>query len=137
MNKDPQKKDWREISNHEWKTLLPLAVYEILRIGKTEIPTTSTLLEEKREGVYCCAGCQTPLFKSDMKYTSGTGWPSFYNSLPSILEMQMDFSLGKSRIEYHCAICGGHQGHVFDDGPEPTGLRYCNNGIALIFKPTP
>ena len=101
----------------------------------TERAFTSSLLNEKRKGTYHCAGCELPLFSSDMKYDSGTGWPSFFDYLPNALGFKTDFKLVFPRKEYHCAKCGGHHGHVFKDGPEPTGLRYCNNGIALNFIP--
>ena len=106
-----------------------------LRQHGTERPGFSVLNNEKRKGTYHCAGCELPLFSSDMKYDSGTGWPSFFDYLPNALGFKTDFKLVFPRKEYHCAKCGGHHGHVFKDGPEPTGLRYCNNGIALNFIP--
>ena len=106
-----------------------------MREEGTERAGTSSLLGEKRKGKYVCAGCGFPLFASETKYESGTGWPSFYEPLPGALETKRDFKLIWPRIEYHCARCGGHQGHVFEDGPKPTGLRYCNNGVALRFEP--
>ena len=101
----------------------------------TESPGSSPLNYEKREGDYHCASCGTKLFESKTKYESGSGWPSFYQSLPNVFEEKTDTLLGYQRIEYHCKTCGGHHGHVFDDGPKPTGKRYCNNGICLVFKP--
>ena len=100
----------------------------------TEPPGTSPLNHEKREGDYFCVGCKTKLFESKKKYESGSGWPSFFQSLPDVFETKTDHLLGHARIEYHCKNCGGHHGHIFDDGPQPTGKRYCNNGICLIFK---
>ena len=101
----------------------------------TEAPDTSELNNEKREGAYHCAGCGAKLFDSSTKYESGSGWPSFYQSLPGAFEEKKDMHTGYPRIEYHCKKCGGHHGHVFDDGPKLTGKRYCNNGICLVFKP--
>jgi peptide-methionine (R)-S-oxide reductase len=101
----------------------------------TERPWTSPLNTEKRPGTFVCAACNLPLFRSDMKFDSGTGWPSFFEVIPGHVDTRRDFKLVLPRTEYHCARCGGHQGHVFRDGPEPTGLRYCNNGVALRFVP--
>ena len=109
--------------------------YYILRKEGTERPGTSVLNNEKRKGVYHCVGCEQPLFSSEMKFDSGTGWPSFFDYLPNALEFKTDFKLVIPRKEYHCSRCGGHHGHVFKDGPEPTGLRYCNNGLVLNFIP--
>lgn len=109
--------------------------YQVLRCEGTEAPHSSPLNDEKRVGTYVCAGCGTPLFKSTKKYNSGTGWPSFYDVIEGNVETKTDFKLLMPRTEYHCAKCGGHQGHVFNDGPNPTGLRYCNNGVALKFIP--
>ena len=101
----------------------------------TEPPGTSPLNYEKREGYYHCAGCGTKLFESKSKYESGSGWPSFFQSLPNVFDTKVDHLIGSARTEYHCKKCGGHHGHIFDDGPLPTGKRYCNNGICLVFKP--
>lgn len=117
----------------EWKKLLSPARYHILREAGTEHPFSSPLDHEWRHGTYVCAGCGLPLFPSKFKYDSGTGWPSFYDVLPGHVETRQDLSLGMVRTEYHCARCGGHHGHRFHDGPKPTGLRYCNNGLALRF----
>ena len=121
------------LSDSEWQSRLSEEEYYILRKEGTERPGSSVLNDEKRKGVYQCAGCDLPLFSSDMKFDSGTGWPSFFDYLPNALEFKTDFKLVIPRKEYHCARCNGHHGHVFKDGPEPTGLRYCNNGIALNF----
>lgn len=123
------------MSDEEWKNKLTSEQYDVLRKEGTERAFTSPLNEEKREGVFVCAGCDLPLFPSKFKYNSGTGWPSFYDVLPGHVETKSDYKIGMPRTEYHCAKCGGHQGHVFEDGPEPTGLRYCNNGVALKFIP--
>ena len=101
---------------------------------ETEVPRSSELNNEKREGSYYCANCGVKLFESSTKYESGSGWPSFFKSLPDVLETKTDNLLGYPRTEYHCKNCGGHHGHIFDDGPEPTGKRYCNNGVCLNFK---
>src|SRR5271165_1229936 len=117
----------------EWKQLLTPEQFYVLRHEGTERPFTSPLNDEKRAGVFVCAGCALPLFSSQMKYDSGTGWPSFFTLIPGNLATKDDYELIVQRTEYHCVRCGGHQGHVFDDGPAPTGLRYCNNGVALRF----
>jgi peptide-methionine (R)-S-oxide reductase len=122
-------------SKSEWKTLLSAMSYRVLFEEDTEHPGTSPLNKEKRAGTYVCAACYLPLFRSETKYDSGTGWPSFFDYLPGALGTKRDTSLIWPRTEYHCIRCGGHQGHVFDDGPKPTGLRYCNNGVALRFVP--
>lgn len=119
----------------EWKALLPANRYEILFEEGTEPSGSSPLNQEKRAGIFICAACYLPLFDSATKFESGTGWPSFYDFIPGALQTKKDFKLIWPRTEYHCARCGGHQGHVFDDGPKPTGLRYCNNGLALLFVP--
>ena len=108
--------------------------YILLEEG-TESPGASPLNYEKREGDYYCVGCETKLFESKKKYDSGSGWPSFFESLPNVFETKIDNSIGAERIEYHCKKCGGHHGHIFNDGPQPTGKRYCNNGACLFFKP--
>lgn len=123
------------MSDEEWKKKLDAKQYDVLRKEGTEAPFTSPLNEEKREGTFVCAGCDLELFKSDKKYNSGTGWPSFYDVITGHVETKTDNKLLMARTEYHCARCGGHQGHVFNDGPQPTGLRYCNNGVALKFIP--
>lgn len=122
-------------SKEEWQKKLTQEQYRVLRKAGTEAAGTSPLNREKRKGVYVCAGCGLELFTSDMKYDSGTGWPSFLNVIDGHVETSTDFKLIYPRTEYHCARCGGHQGHVFKDGPPPTGLRYCNNGVALEFIP--
>ncbi len=119
----------------EWKACLTPEEFHILRKEGTERSFSHPLNKEYRPGKYVCAGCETPLFKSDMKFDSGTGWPSFYTTLPGAFETKSDRKLFMQRTEYHCARCGGHHGHVFEDGPDPTGLRYCNNGTALKFIP--
>ena len=119
----------------EWKKVLPEEGFYVLRKEGTERPFTSPLNDEKRAGIFACAGCSLPLFSSQMKYDSGTGWPSFFTSIPGHLLTKQDFLLIVPRTEYHCIRCGGHQGHVFDDGPKPTGQRWCNNGVALRFVP--
>ena len=118
-----------------WKPLLPADAFGVLFHEDTERPFSSDLYHEKRKGTYLCAACYLPLFSSDMKYDSGTGWPSFFNHLPNAVGTKSDRSLFTQRTEYHCVRCGGHHGHVFDDGPQPTGQRYCNNGLALKFSP--
>lgn len=124
-----------ELTSEEWKQRLTAEEYRILREEGTEHPWSSKLNNEKRKGVFVCAGCGQPLFRSDMKFDSGTGWPSFFDAIEGALESKRDFKLVLPRTEYHCARCGGHHGHVFDDGPLPTRLRYCNNGAVLRFMP--
>ena len=126
---------FRKLSDADWRTKLPRASYEVLRHEDTEPPGTSALLKEHRKGAFACLGCGLALFKSDWKYESGTGWPSFYTAIPGALMKKTDLKIGVPRNEYHCAQCLGHQGHVFNDGPKPTGLRYCNNGVAIRFVP--
>ena len=124
-------------SNEEWKKILTPQQYNVLREEGTERPGSSPLNGEKRPGVFACAGCSLVLFTSAMKYDSGTGWPSFFTLIPGVFGTRKDFMLIYPRTEYHCIRCGGHHGHLFDDGPKPTGLRYCNNGVALRFIPKP
>ncbi len=124
------------LSETEWKRRLSPQAYRVLRQEGTEAAFTSALNKEKRAGVYRCAGCRLALFASSAKFESGTGWPSFWQPLPGAVATKMDFKLLVPRKEYHCRRCGGHQGHVFEDGPKPTGLRYCNNGVALQFEPS-
>lgn len=131
----PAKIEQWELSNSQWQDRLDEAAFYVLRKEGTERPFTSPLNEEKRDGTYACAGCGLALFEANKKFDSGTGWPSFFDKIDGHIETKRDFKLILPRTEYHCARCGGHQGHVFNDGPEPTGLRYCNNGVALTFLP--
>jgi len=125
-----------EKTDDEWKQILTPEQYEILRNHATERPGSCALLTEKRAGTFSCAGCDLPLFSSTAKFDSGTGWPSFTAPLPDAVGTSTDRSYFQIRIEVHCRRCGGHLGHVFDDGPRPTGKRYCMNGVALVFHPT-
>jgi peptide-methionine (R)-S-oxide reductase len=124
-----------EHTEADWRKLLTPEQYAVLRQEGTELAWSSPLETEKRDGTYSCAGCNLPLFSSKTKFDSGTGWPSFYRALPKAVETREDSSLFMARTEVHCRRCGGHLGHVFDDGPPPTGLRYCMNGVALKFAP--
>jgi peptide-methionine (R)-S-oxide reductase len=123
------------LTRDEWKSRLSKEQFHILREEGTEPAGTSKLNDEKRRGVYTCAGCSLPLFTSEMKYDSGTGWPSFFTTIPGAFKTKTDYKILYPRTEYHCARCGGHHGHVFDDGPPPTRERWCNNGAALTFLP--
>lgn len=123
-------------SDAEWKRILTSQQYYVLREHGTEYAGSSPLDREKRKGNFHCAGCDLPLFSSDTKYDSGTGWPSFWQPLPNAIGTSIDRSLFSVRTEVHCRRCGGHLGHVFEDGPRPTGLRYCMNGVAMTFKPS-
>ena len=122
-------------SDSEWRRLLTKAQYEVLRLHRTEIPGSSPLNHETRAGTFACAACDLPLFSSETKYDSRTGWPSFYRPLPNAVGTSTDHILLMARTEVHCRRCGGHLGHVFQDGPPPTGLRYCMNGVAMKFIP--
>lgn len=124
-----------ELPKARWKQILPADAYAVLFEAATEPARSSPLDREKRKGTFVCAACFLPLFASETKFESGTGWPSFFDHLPGAIATKRDYALLWPRTEYHCARCGGHQGHLFDDGPEPTGLRYCNNGVALRFVP--
>ena len=123
------------LTDEQWKARLSPAAYKVLRHEGTEPAGSSPLDAEKRKGAFHCAGCDLALFTSAMKFDSGTGWPSFHSHLPDVMGTSRDFKMILPRTEYHCARCGGHQGHVFDDGPKPSGKRYCNNGVALKFVP--
>ncbi|MDX2274079.1 MAG: peptide-methionine (R)-S-oxide reductase MsrB [Hyphomonadaceae bacterium] len=125
----------RNLTDAQWRARLSPSAYSVLRHEATERPFTSPLNDEHRNGVFACAGCGLPLFNSQWKFDSGTGWPSFFRAIDQNIGRRTDRSLGMVRTEYHCARCRGHQGHVFRDGPPPTGLRYCNNGVALTFTP--
>jgi peptide-methionine (R)-S-oxide reductase len=125
-----------QLSEAEWKKRLSPAAFNVLRDEGTERPWTSGHNDEKRKGTFHCLGCDLALFTSEMKYESGSGWPSFYTTLPGAFNKKTDWKLVYPRTEYHCARCGGHHGHVFKDGPAPTGERWCNNGVVLTFKPS-
>jgi len=133
--KAPAPTEVLKLSNDEWRKRLDRAQYNVLREEGTERAGTSALNAEKREGVFACAGCDLPLFTSEMKYESGTGWPSFFTTIPDAFATKKDFGLFLPRTEYHCVRCGGHHGHIFEDGPVPTRQRWCNNGVALKFIP--
>jgi peptide-methionine (R)-S-oxide reductase len=123
------------LSDEDWRKRLTPEQYHVMREHGTERPGSCALLHEKRAGIFTCAGCEQELFASKLKFESGTGWPSFNDPVPGSVESETDRSYGMTRTEVHCATCGSHLGHVFPDGPPPTGLRYCINGVALNFKP--
>jgi peptide-methionine (R)-S-oxide reductase len=125
-----------EKTDDEWRRILTPEQYAVLREHDTERPGSCALLQEKRSGTFACAGCDQPLFVAERKFESGTGWPSFFSPLPGAIGESKDSSYGMVRTEVHCSQCGGHLGHVFPDGPPPTGLRYCINGVALNFEPS-
>ncbi len=124
-----------ELTEQQWQERLDESAFYVLRKEGTERPFTSPLNDEKRPGTFACAGCGLALFNTEQKFDSGTGWPSFFDTIEGHVGTKRDFKLIVPRTEYHCKRCGGHQGHVFNDGPAPTGLRYCNNGVALTFIP--
>ena len=126
-------RDSVELGNEDWRKKLAPEAFEVLRHEATERAFSSPLNDEHRPGIFVCAGCGQPLFSSEMKYDSGSGWPSFFTAIPGSLETSTDYKLLMPRTEYHCSRCGGHHGHIFEDGPTPTGTRYCNNGVSLNF----
>jgi peptide-methionine (R)-S-oxide reductase len=132
----PDAQERLELSRDQWRERLQPQAYSVLRQESTERAGTSPLNDEHRAGVFVCAGCGLALFSSPMKFDSGTGWPSFFTAIPGSVATKTDFKMILPRTEYHCVRCGGHQGHVFEDGPAPSGLRYCNNGVALKFLPS-
>lgn len=136
LDKNPETLEKFVLDNKEWRKHLGELQYQVLRKEGTERPYTSPLNDEKREGEFVCSGCGLLLFTSETKYDSGTGWPSFYDGVAKHIGTSVDYKLLYPRTEYHCKRCGGHQGHVFKDGPKPTGLRYCNNGVSLRFIPS-
>ena len=135
MTTTTQEIDYRKLTDADWRKRLDPQQYDVLRKHGTERPGTSALNHEKRKGIFECAACDLPLFSSDTKFESGTGWPSFYQPLENAVGKTSDRTFGMLRTEVHCRRCGGHLGHVFDDGPKPTGLRYCMDGFALVFHP--
>ena len=129
----PSAEEPLKLPKEDWRKRLSPAAFHVMREEGTERAGTSPLDREKRQGVFVCAGCDLPVFTSAMKFDSGTGWPSFFTTIPGAFETKTDYFLIYPRTEYHCRRCGGHHGHIFKDGPAPTGLRYCNNGVALKF----
>ena len=136
LERNPETVSPISLSEEDWKEVLPKNAFSVLRKEATERPWSSPLDNEKRTGQFACAGCGLALFESNTKFDSRTGWPSFYDVIEGRMGQKTDWKIGYPRTEYHCARCGGHQGHVFKDGPQPTGLRYCNNGLALTFIPS-